>query len=183
MNDFEKNIKGFLDGRISDDAFFQKFEESYRQTLLGFLRAMTPRQDIIDDLYQETLIRVHEKLNSYELSTNFNAWLLRIARNLSIDYFRNVALRPETNSEPSLETKDPKPGPKTENIRKETEDIITQALSGLNEKYRELIYMRFFANLTLDEVSAITGQPISTIRNRIDKGMDLLGEVIKSIKP
>jgi RNA polymerase sigma factor (sigma-70 family) len=83
----------------------------------------------------------------------------------------------------SPEIRDPSPAPKTDNIKKEEEAILLEALSGLESSYREVIYLKFFSGLPLSEISEITGKPVSTVGKHIQKGLRIIEAVIGSLNP
>ena len=183
MEDFEKTIQDYREGRINQDIFFEVCEKNYRNRILGFLSTQAVKQDQIEDLYQELLIRFHKAIRLTKSINNFNAWILKVARNTALDYLRTTGNRPISQREIPVETTSRGPGPKTENIKKEIPYIVDQALDGLKPEYRELIYLRFHNNLGLKEISSITGLPLSTIQNRIEKALNLLSAVVQSLAP
>ena len=80
-------IKGYLSGSGKD---FEELYDRYKKMLYGYLNNMLPQQQsIVDDIFQQTWLKVVEKLPEYRCSNRFSAWLFRIAHNLAIDHYKN----------------------------------------------------------------------------------------------
>jgi RNA polymerase sigma-70 factor (ECF subfamily) len=182
MDPFDEIIHQYRQGIIDQDFFFKQFEETFAEKTRSFLRTLAHDQDQAEDIYQEVLLRVFRRLDGYALGTNFYAWLLRLARNQALNYLKGSTTREQARLEIPPDARAPGPGPKTENIRKETRALVLQALSGLKPEYREIIYLKFCADLTYQEISAITGMPISTLQERFQKGMNLLDAALQSFE-
>jgi len=183
MPEFENELQNYLKGKIDRNVFFQIFETEFKSKLISVLYSITPNADDIDDIYQETLMRFHQHLNTYQAGTNFTAWIIRIARNAAMDYLKDSSKRNKNKKDIPDDLKYQGPGPKTENINKEMKNLVVQALSGIPTEHRELICLRFFADLKLEEIAGITGLPLSTVRDRLEKGVMLLSKAMKSLKP
>ena len=93
MATFENKLQDYLGGKIDRNVFFQIFETEFKSKLISVLYSITPNADDIDDIYQETLIRFHQHLNTYQAGTNFTAWIIRIARNAAMDYLKDSSKR------------------------------------------------------------------------------------------
>src|SRR4029077_18353976 len=70
----------------------------YQNRLYRYLLRIVRQPAEAEDLFQQTWLRVVEKIRSFDASRNFDAWLFTLARNLAIDHLRKI--RPESLDEP-----------------------------------------------------------------------------------
>lgn len=75
---------------------FERHGRSVRQ----YLRALTGRSDVADDLAQDVFVRVVQSAESYEPRERERAWLFRIARNAAVDHHRRASVRPQADGDP-----------------------------------------------------------------------------------
>jgi RNA polymerase sigma factor (sigma-70 family) len=71
--------------------------ERHARSLRQYLRAVTGRPDLADDLAQDVFVRVVQSAGAYEPRQRDRAWLFRIARNAAIDHHRRAAVRPRSD--------------------------------------------------------------------------------------
>ena len=88
-----------------DDAAWESVVNSYGRRIYNLSYRYTSRRDEAEDLTQEILIRVYQNLKSYRSEAgSFQNWILRVARNLIIDHYRQVRRYPQTGGSEELET-------------------------------------------------------------------------------
>ena len=78
-------VSDFLGGK---DAAFEELLKRYLKPVYNFLYQMTNNPSVIDDLTQETFVKVWKNLAKYNPEKSFKTWIFTIARNSAIDYFR-----------------------------------------------------------------------------------------------
>ena len=124
------------------------------------------REDALD-VVQETFMRLYQKLDAYEKERNFQAWLLQIAKNLSIDYYRkHHARRRELESDRSVEdlhlaAGDHRSNPASSELRR----VISACLEKLGERQRLIFVMRHFNGLEYREIAQILGISVGTVKS------------------
>jgi RNA polymerase sigma-70 factor (ECF subfamily) len=163
--------------RQRDLALLHGLVEQYQYRLVRYLVYFLGRRDLVDDLVQETWLRVLERGSQYDGRSRFEPWLFTIARNLALDQMRRRQLF-------SLDSNDAEPtgaspvaaGPSPFEQAARTEDAhrIAAALATLAPIYREALVLRFQEDLTLPEIAAVTGAPVTTISSRIHRGLATL---------
>lgn len=145
----------------------------YHAPLLKFLTRMTGQEQTAEDLLQETFIR----LLTYRGAApeRFRPWIYQIARNLARDTFRSSAFRRETEGLPdeahgSEWSVDP---PDIEHLalQSSAHQQVSALLQNLPASQREVIILRFYQELSLNEISTITGAPIGTVKSRLFHGL------------
>jgi len=124
------------------------------------------REDALD-VVQETFMRLYQKLDAYEKDRNFQAWLLQIAKNLSIDYYRkHHARRREMESNRSVEDLHLAAGDHRSNPeRSELRGVISRCLEKLGERQRLIFVMRHFNGLEYREIAQILGISVGTVKS------------------
>jgi len=180
--DFLEILQAFRDGRIQENDFLTAFEKEYKQRIVQFLLTQTSDLSRVEDIYQDFLLRVNHSIKTLADDKALTAWLFRLARNSALNYFQSPGTRDEKVEEIPVDIREPGPGPKTESIQKEIKGLVNQALNGLQAEYRELVYLKFFMNLSLKNIAEITSLPLTTVQSRLEKAMNLMYSVMKSLK-
>lgn len=150
----------------------------YHGPLLKFLYRLTGQAQTAEDLAQETFIR----LLTYQGSApdRFRPWVFTIARNLARDHFRSAPVRREVASQPDFDPADCHPGHDGLAVLQDVETLASQAserrqvtalLQHLPANQREVIVLRFYHELPLEEIAEITGAPPGTVKSRLFHGL------------
>jgi RNA polymerase sigma-70 factor, ECF subfamily len=170
--------------RQRDVALLHDLVEQYQFRLVRYLIYLLGRRDPVDDLVQETWLRVLERGRSYNGSSRFEPWLFTIARNLTTDHLRKRRIfsldsglhssdHPAQDREPlSLASNAPSPfelAARTEDARR-----LASTLETLEPIYREALVLRFQEDLSLQEMASVIGVPLTTVSSRIYRGLAAL---------
>ncbi|MEZ4648449.1 MAG: RNA polymerase sigma factor [Candidatus Eisenbacteria bacterium] len=135
------------------------------------------------DLAQDIFVRVYESLDSYDGSKSFRSWFVSIARNLCIDDYRKrkrrLAADPITQDDlTSLQATEEPADVRLE--REERSDVLLAALEQLGSISRDTIVLRDFQGMTHEEMAALDGVAIGTVKSRISRARtDLARAVLK----
>lgn len=143
--------------------------------LFTYIMVMVKDQDIANDIFQDTFVKVITKLKEgkYTDSGRFSYWITRIAHNVIIDWYRmqkneNIVEPTEDNDLSNIK------GESITNQNRENEIVNEQILSdvkhmmdSLPAPQREVVYMRFYQDLSFKEISDITGVSINTSLGRM----------------
>jgi RNA polymerase sigma-70 factor (ECF subfamily) len=175
--------------RHRDVALLHALVVEYHFRLVRYLIYLLGRRDSVDDLVQETWLRVLERGRSYDGHSRFEPWLFAIARNLTIDHLRqrrifsldstddardaHASHSPEQDRKPlSLASHDPSPF----ELAARTEDAqrLADTLETLEPIYREALVLRFQEELSLQEIATVVGVPLTTVSSRIYRGLAAL---------
>jgi RNA polymerase sigma-70 factor (ECF subfamily) len=182
MTDTQRIARGL---RQRDIALLHQLVDQYQFRLVRYFIYLLGRRDsVVDDLVQETWLRVLEHGRSYNGRSRFEPWLFTIARNLTMDHLRKRRIfsldsnadssdRPEQHREPpSLVSSDPSPFELA--ARTEEAHRIAHTLETLEPIYREALVLRFQEELSLQEISTVMGVPLTTVSSRIYRGLATL---------
>jgi RNA polymerase sigma-70 factor, ECF subfamily len=163
--------------RRRDVAILETLVEQYQYRLVRYLVFLLGRRDGVDDLVQETWLRVLERGASYDGHSRFEPWLFRVARNLALDTMRKRPLISLDSTEEEGVPESPassEPSPYTLAARTKDAERLAQSLQTLEPVYREALVLRFQEELSLQEISVIVGAPVSTVASRIYRGLATL---------
>lgn len=124
------------------------------------------REDAMEIL-QETFLRVHEKLGSFRRGESFQGWLLQVAKNLTIDYYRkNYAKRKEMEIDRPVEELSLASGDAGNPHRSwELKEIFSRCLARLGERQRMVFAMRHYNGLQYSEIAAGLGISVGTVKS------------------
>ncbi|USN87811.1 MAG: RNA polymerase sigma factor [Candidatus Nomurabacteria bacterium] len=135
------------------------------------------------DVLQEIFIKAYKNLNSFDTSLSFSAWIYRIAHNEAISWYRKHKVRPEghmiADSEEVLglvsSSADAPDLVFDQNINAE---ILNKALHKIDEKYREVLILRYFEHLEYDQISDVLKIPIGSVGTLLHRGKKQLYDVL-----
>ncbi len=175
-------IAAFVRG---DERAFEQLYGRYKRQLYGFLNNLivdNPAE--VDEVFEETWLRVLEKLPRYRDEGRFSAWLFRIGRNIFIDRIRknrNAAAAMELDAEEAPQVAGPMSmEPDQELELGEVGDVIAQAVERLPIEQREVFLLRQ-QDLAFKEIAEIQGCSINTVLGRMQYAMKSLRRLILEI--
>ncbi len=163
--------------RQKDVAILETLVEQYQHRLVRYLVSLLGRRDGVDDLVQETWLRVLERGESYDGRSRFEPWLFRVARNIALDAMRERPSFSLDSNEEDVVRSSPassEPSPYTLAARTQDAERLAHSLQTLEPVFREALVLRFQEDLSLQEISAIVGAPVSTVASRIYRGLATL---------
>jgi RNA polymerase sigma-70 factor (ECF subfamily) len=170
--------------RHRDIALLQALVEQYQFRLVRYLIYFLGSREEVNDLVQETWLRVLERGHSYDGVSRFEPWLFTIARNLALDHVRrrrvgslDTASADGTNGEATWEaqlTVSSARSPFEEAARTEDAERVAKSLATLEPMYREALVLRFQEDLSLQEIAVVVGASVSTVASRVYRGLAAL---------
>ena len=166
--------------RLRDVDFLRALVGQYQYRLVRYFIYLLGKRDPVDDLVQETWLRVLERGRSYDGRSRFEPWLFTIARNLAIDHMRKKRMSSidvDESLEQELEALTPvsnAPSPFEQAARTEDAQRLAHALQKLEPIYREALVLRFQEDLSLQEMAAVIGASVSTVSSRVYRGLAAL---------
>ncbi len=147
----------------NDHVAFKSLIERYQSDLrILFMRLTNGNKDIVDDLAQETFIRVFKYLSGYNANSQFRTWLFRIGYNVFYEYYKKR--KNEATTIQSVSSNDT-----NYNEIKLTIDY-QNALKVLNEKEKAAITLFYEKGLTHRDISKVLKQPLGSVKTNILRG-------------
>jgi RNA polymerase sigma-70 factor (ECF subfamily) len=177
-------VREFISG---NDTAFTQLVTRYKDSLTNYLNMMIGDYDTAVDLCQETFLRVYRNIGRYSNLYQFSTWIYRIATNLAIDeiryrkrrgrvFYRNVwnNRQSEENEGTGFELTDFRSNPRDEMLRKESSQVLGDAIRSLPEKYRTAFVMKEVQNLPYEAIAKVLNCSAGTIKSRLHRARELL---------
>jgi RNA polymerase sigma-70 factor, ECF subfamily len=162
--------------RRRDPEVLEALISQYQYRLFRYLLYLTGARETAEDVFQETWIRVLDRGHLYDGRARFETWLFAIARHLVID------LQRKRRPEPLADLADPAVdalSPLELCAARERSANVQAAMDRLPAVFREVLLLRFQEDLGLEEIAAITGAPLSTVKSRLYRGLDALRQALE----
>jgi RNA polymerase sigma-70 factor, ECF subfamily len=158
-----------------EDSAWEMLVNSYGKRIYNLSYRYTNRRDEAEDLTQDILIRVYQNLKSYRAeSGSFQNWILRVARNLIIDHYRQVRRFPQAGGSEELETMnirdDKVPNPQRAAEQVEASLFLQSGLQSLSPELKEAIILRDLEGMAYSAMADLLNVPEGTVKSRINRG-------------
>lgn len=147
---------------------FELLVTRYHGPLLSYITQQLGDRAKAEDLVQETFIRLIRHLERHGSLDQLRPWLYKVALNLCRDYWRSSSYRSEYASANELPD-DPDPSPGAEELmeRQETVEQIAESLTWLPDVQQDVVRMRFFHDLKLQEIAETMDLPLSSVKSHL----------------
>ena len=148
----------------------------HQDRLFRYLLRLVGDEPVAEDAFQQTWVRVAERIGRYDTSRPFAPWLFTVARNLALDHLRRR--RPESLDEVD-EPKAPagvESDPLAHAVARERTGRVAAALCALSPLDREVLSLRFEEDLALPQIARTLGVPVATAKARLYRALSRLRE-------
>ena len=176
-----KNLNGMTDEELAlsyvggNNKAFDLLLSRTQSKLFSYILFVVHDQDRADDVFQETFVKVITKLHQgkYTNSGKFSAWLMRIAHNVIMDWYRdhrseNIVEPNEENDLSNISSKDLlETNIESEYVNTQVMSDVTRIMNQLPPSQREVVYMRFYQDMSFKEIAETTGVSINTSLGRM----------------
>jgi RNA polymerase sigma-70 factor (ECF subfamily) len=173
-------------GRESPEA--ERMAEWVREhgpAVRGYLLGIVRRADEADDLTQEVFCRAWQGRGRYQEQGHARTYLLRIADRLACDRMRRK--KPvETLSDEGWRNHEPRSDsgdPVTKAIAAEAAERLNEALDQLTPTQQRVLLLRYYGQLTFDQIAETLGCPLSTALSHCRRGLEMLRKQLAEVKP
>jgi len=155
--------------------------DRYYKVVYAYIYRSIFDKSIAYDLTQETFIKIINNIKNYAHKGSLKSWMLTIAVNQCRDYFRSKEAKTKLLSDSLEESEFEADNATIPSIfeRKETRKYIIQKMQELPFEQREVINLKYFHDLKLKEIADVTNTSESTVKSRLYRGMDKLGELLE----
>jgi RNA polymerase sigma-70 factor (ECF subfamily) len=136
---------------------FESLVRDHQDVVVRFVRPLVG-DAVVDDVAQETFLRVHRRLGTFGFRCRFSTWLLQIARNAAVDELRRGARRERL----ALVAPPPAPPPSPD-ARAE----LRAALASLSPTIVEALVLVEVFGLSYDDAGQVLGVPVGTVKSRV----------------
>tara|TARA_Y100001968_G_scaffold26856_1_gene20950 strand:- start:334 stop:942 length:609 start_codon:yes stop_codon:yes gene_type:complete len=170
-----------------DPESYKQLLKLYRDPLYFMIYEKVKDKELAKDLTIESIGKAFHKLHLYVPDYTFSTWLFTVARNHCIDHLRKKKLPTfsidklvvdDDGEGRDLELESPDPTPENILIKKQRVRMIRRIVNKLSPRYRELVKLRYFKELSYEEVSEELNLPLGTVKAQLHRSRDQLFKII-----
>ncbi|EON77196.1 RNA polymerase sigma factor SigW [Lunatimonas lonarensis] len=193
INEREFSDKALEDFDLIDRAVRDKDQQAYATLMKRYKKAvyfmvlkMIRDTDDAEDLTMEAFAKAFRNLHKFKKDYTFSTWLFRIATNNAIDFIRkkklktmslNNTLTDDGGNAVNIDIEDVDNNPQDEFIKSQRIDMVRIFVDKLPAKYRKLVKLRYFDELSYDEIAEELGKPLGTVKAQLHRSRELLYEI------
>jgi len=169
------------------DAYTQLMQR-YRGAIHQMMYKMVSNNEDAADLAQEAFTKAFTKLPTYEPRYAFSTWLFKIATNNCIDHIRKKRLvtlsidetiKEDSDQQFSYNIRATAPNPEQRLVTAQRAKMMRSLIGNLSLKYRQMIEMRFYQELSYDEIATELNIPLGTVKAQLFRAKEMLHNQLK----
>lgn len=177
-------ISKALDG---DQSAYTTLLDMYRDSIYFLVLKMVITNEYAEDLTIEIFGKAFSNLHQYQPTYAFSTWLYRIATNNCIDFIRkqristtsiDSAFEDSEGDKFYLQLKAESLNPEEKAIKKQKIKHLREVVKKLKPHYRQLIELRYFKELSYDEIASEMELPLGTVKAQLFRARDFLGKLL-----
>jgi RNA polymerase sigma-70 factor (ECF subfamily) len=158
-----------------DQAAFADLVTRYQTAVYNMAYRMLGDATEAEDAAQEVFVRAWNQLHTFQQDKRFSTWLLSIASHHAIDVLRRrKPVAPLDDVALYVESEEPAPDEIA--LQAERRDIVKKMLNTLPEKYRSVTVLRYYNDLSYDEIARITGLTESAVKTQLHRARRMLAD-------
>ncbi|CAL2078012.1 RNA polymerase sigma factor [Tenacibaculum sp. 190524A02b] len=175
-------VKNYING---NELAIEILIKRHQQRLYSFIYSKIQNKDATEDIFQDTFIKVIRTLKkgSYNEEGKFLPWVMRIAHNLIIDYFRKGNRMPKFNNSDEFDIfsviSDGSLNVENKMIKEQILEDVKILIDELPEEQREVLVMRIYNDMSFNEISENTGVSINTALGRMRYALINLRKIVE----
>jgi RNA polymerase sigma factor (sigma-70 family) len=193
INERGFSIKALEDFDLIDRAVQDKDQQAYATLMKRYKKAvyfmilkMIRDADDAEDLTMEAFAKAFKNLERFKKDYTFSTWLFRIATNNTIDFIRkkklktmslNNTLSDDSGNSVTIDIEDDDNNPQDKYIRSQRIDMVRIFVDKLPAKYRKLVQLRYFDELSYEEIAQELQKPLGTVKAQLHRSRELLFEI------
>lgn len=174
-----------------DEKAYAELMGKYKDSIYFMMLKMVKNSDDADDLTIEAFGKAFNRLHQYVPKYAFSTWLFRIATNNCIDFIRKKKMvtfsidKARDDGEGGsigFQIKSESLNPEEKYERKQKIRIMREIVDQLKPRYRELVVLRYFRELSYDEIAAETELPLGTVKAQLFRAREQLYKLMQNKK-
>ncbi|MEM1258118.1 MAG: sigma-70 family RNA polymerase sigma factor [Bacteroidota bacterium] len=175
-------VKRYISG---EEKALETLINRHNQKIISFIYSKVLDRDVAEDIFQDTFIKVIKTLKrgSYSEEGKFLPWVMRIAHNLIIDYFRKNKRMPKFEGSEDFNIfsviKDDKLNIEKQMIKDQIDSDLTYLIDELPDDQREVLIMRIYKDMSFKEIAENTDVSINTALGRMRYALINLRKIVE----
>ncbi len=164
--------------REGDAQAFMRLVSGYQDRLYRKAYSLLGNEDDAQDTLQEALISAYRALPRFRGESGIYTWLYRILINKCRDFQRSTKNSRLDSLETGIPVSDDRVTVEKNVELSEESSVLIDAVNSLEKKYRQILLMRYYDDLSYQEIAEVTGLNIGTVKSRLFKGRELLKRLL-----
>ena len=174
-----------------DEKAYAILLEKYKDSIFYMMLKMVKNQDDADDLTIEAFGKAFNRLHQYTHDYAFSTWLFKIATNNCIDFIRKKKMltfsidkgfEDSEGNNSTFDIKETNLNPEEKFMRKQKIRIMREMVDHLKPRYKQLIVLRYFRELSYDEIVEATDLPLGTVKAQLFRAREMLYNLLLNKK-
>lgn len=195
MGEASKNTLDDLElvkrAKKNDPKAFERLLQKYRKSVYYMLLKMVNNTDDAEDLTQEAFAKAFNSLQKFDSKYAFSTWLFRIATNNCIDFIRKKRIQTvsidtsyenDEGDSMSFDIRDTSLNPNEVMLKQQRKEYLKKAVERLPAKYKRLVDLRYFQELSYEEVATELELPLGTVKAQLFRARELLSQELKHMQ-
>ena len=183
----EKSDEELVGLTLKNQDFFGCLAERYEPKLMRYIRRISAATlEDAEDLLQEIFVKVYRNLNDFDQSLKFSSWIYRIAHNQVISHWRKTKVRPQVlkfeADEDFLKFIATDEDLARDTERKFSGEEVRKMMESLDDKYREVLVLKFLEGKDYKEISDILEKPLGTVATLINRAKKQFAKITEEKK-
>ncbi|AMQ58123.1 RNA polymerase sigma factor [Algoriphagus sanaruensis] len=169
-----------------DQSAFATLMKRYKKAVYFMILKMIRDADDAEDLTMEAFAKAFRNLERFKKDYTFSTWLFRIATNNTIDFIRkkklktmslNTSMSDDGGNSVNIDVEDDDNNPQDEFIKSQRIEMVRIFVDKLPAKYRKLVQLRYFDELSYEEIAQELDKPLGTVKAQLHRSRELLYEI------
>lgn len=169
-----------------DQQAYASLMKRYKKAVYYMILKMIRDADDAEDLTMEAFAKAFKNLHRFKKDYTFSTWLFRIATNNTIDFIRkkrlktmslNTTMSDDGGNSVTIDVQDDDNNPQDEFIRTQRIEMVRIFVDKLPAKYRKLVQLRYFDELSYEEIAKELEKPLGTVKAQLHRSRELLYEI------
>ncbi|WP_420387125.1 RNA polymerase sigma factor [Roseivirga sp.] len=182
-----------IDAAVSglDEQAYADLMKRYKKPVYHMILKMVRNVDDAEDLTIEAFAKAFKNLHKFKKDFTFSTWLFRIATNNTIDFIRkkrldtmslNTSFKDDNGEAVTIDVQDRNLNPQEEAIKAQKIDLVRMFVNKLPAKYQRLVKLRYFDELSYDEIAKELDAPLGTVKAQLHRARELMYDLVKNKK-
>ncbi len=182
-----------IDAAVSglDEQAYADLMKRYKKPVYHMILKMIRNVDDAEDLTIEAFAKAFKNLHKFKKDFTFSTWLFRIATNNTIDFIRkkrlntmslNTSFKDDNGEAVTIDVEDKNLNPQEEAIKAQKIKLVRMFVNKLPAKYQRLVKLRYFDELSYDEIAKELDAPLGTVKAQLHRARELMYELVKNKK-
>lgn len=185
LEDFRLIDRATID---NDEQAFAELMKRYNKPVYHMILKMVRNVDDAEDLTIEAFAKAFKNLSKFKKDYTFSTWLFRIATNNAIDFIRkkkletmslDTSFKDDSGEAVKIDVEDNELNPMEETIKSQKIELIRIFVDKLPPKYQRLVKLRYFDELSYEEIARELEAPLGTIKAQLHRARELMYDLVK----